>query len=138
MAEFLLKQLDSQHLEVSSAGLECGGLHPFTVEVMQEIGHSLEEKAQRKVSDLNPADYDLVITLCDRAKAECPEFPSAEVIHWRFEDPLKTTDRDKQKRLFQLIRDQIAVRLRLFALVHSRSETIGVDAYRETSRAAAR
>src|SRR5262249_43740654 len=59
-------------------------------------------------------------TLCDRARLECPTFPEAELVHWHFDDPLAIVDHTKRKRLFRSLRDQMAHRVRLFALVHAR------------------
>src|SRR5215510_11091573 len=62
-----------------------------------------------------------------RTPAYQPEllsFPSetaaAELVHWRFDDPLGAMDDIKRKRLFQLLREEIAQRVRLFALVQVR------------------
>src|SRR5437868_7036318 len=38
MAEALLNRLGSEHFEVTSAGMDCGEMHPLTVEVMRGIG----------------------------------------------------------------------------------------------------
>jgi arsenate reductase len=120
MAEALLKGLDSKHFEVTSAGIERGEMHPFTVQVMKEIGIDLEGGTTRCVDDVRHLSFDIVITLCDRARFQCPTFTQAEVVHWRFDDPLLVSDGVKQKRMFKTIRDQIAQRVRLFALVHAR------------------
>jgi len=29
--------------------------------------------------------FDFVITLCERARLECPTFHQAELVHWQFE-----------------------------------------------------
>jgi len=44
----------------------------------------------------------------------------AERVHWQVDDPLTAPDYEKQRRLFQSLRDQIAQRVRLFALVQVR------------------
>ena len=46
MAEALLTMLDSVHFEAASAGVQRGGMHPFAVEVMKEIGIDLRGKAR--------------------------------------------------------------------------------------------
>jgi len=120
IAEALLKGTDSEHFEVTSAGIDRGDTHPLTVEVMKEIGVDLERRATKATRDILDRGFDLVITLCDRAKVECPKFQGAEIIHWQFEDPLNTRDQMQQTRMFRSLRDQIAQRVRLFALVQVR------------------
>jgi arsenate reductase len=120
MAEALLKGLDPGHFEVLSAGVERGETHPLTIEVMKEIGIDLEGRVTKAVRDLRGLGFDFVVTLCDRAKSECPNFPESEVVHWQFDNPFATPDHLKQKRIFRSIRDQIAQRIRLFALVQVR------------------
>jgi protein-tyrosine-phosphatase len=120
MAEALLNELDREHFAVISAGIDCGETHPLTVEVMKEIGIDLGKRVAKAAKDVLEPGFDFVITLCDRARSECPSFPGAELVHWHFDDPLVVLDPVKQKRLFQSLRDQIAQRVRLFVLVQAR------------------
>ena len=120
IAEALLNGIDRKHFEVISAGINAGETHPFTVEVMKEVGIDLGGRIAKAIRDLLNFRFDFVITLSDRAKAECPEFPGAERIHWQVDDPSAVLDPDKQKRLFRSLRNQIAQRVRLFALVQTR------------------
>ena len=120
IAKALLDGLDSVHFEAFSAGIERGEIHPLTVEVMKEIGVDLGGRAAKAARDLLNFHFDFVITLSERAKSECPEFPNAELVHWRFDDPLAAMEDTKRRRLFQSLRDQIAQRIRLFALVQVR------------------
>jgi protein-tyrosine-phosphatase len=124
IAEALLNGADRKHFEVSSAGIDAGETHPFTVEVMKEIGIDLAGRIAKATRDHLNFPFDFVITLSERAKAECPEFPGAERIHWQVDDPLVVLDPDKQKRLFRSLRDQIAQRVRLFALVQTRFASV--------------
>jgi protein-tyrosine-phosphatase len=120
MAEALLNGLDSEYFDGTSAGIDRGQTHPLTIEVMKEIGIDLGRRATRTTHDVLGDCFDFVITLCDRARSECPSFPEAELVHWHFDDPLAVVDHTKRKRLFRSLRDQIAHRVRLFALVHAR------------------
>src|SRR5262245_60269002 len=136
MAEVLLKQVDSEHFEAVSAGLDRGESHPLTVEVMQEIGVDLKARAPKTIHDLFNRHFDFVITLSDRARSECPTFPEADVVHWEFDDPVKESDPVKQKRLFRSLRAQITQRVRLFALVQARFVPIDTDKHRARANAA--
>ena len=120
MAEALLNRLDSEHFEATSAGIDRGEMHPFTVEVMRPSDIDLEGTRTKTTREVLRLHFDFVITLCDRARFECPRFAEAELVHWRFDNPLAESDYTKQKRMFQSLRDQIAQRVRLFALVQVR------------------
>ena len=121
IAEALLTAMDPEHFEACSAGIERGEMHPLTVEVMKEIDIDLQGRTTRSVDDVQQLPFDIVITLCDRARFLCPKLTQAEVVHWRFDDPLLVSDCVKQKRMFRVLRDQINQRIRLFTLVYARS-----------------
>jgi len=122
MAEAMLNWLDSEHFEATSAGTIYGELHPLTVEVMKEIGIDLGQKTPKSVNQLLNEEFDYVITL-GRGALSCErKFPRAEVVHWKFDDPRGPDDPESQLREFRTIRDQILQRLRLFVLVHFRSQ----------------
>jgi arsenate reductase len=124
LAEALLNMVDSTHFETTSAGLQRGELHPLTIEVMKEIGIDLSGNRTKILRDVSQRDFDFVITLSERARSGCREFKDAEVIHWQFDDP-STSDPLRLKRMFESLRDQILLRIRLFALVQVRFT--GVD-----------
>jgi len=84
----LLKRLDSANFDVTSAGIDCGEMHPLAIEVIKEIGVDLEGRVPKAMHDVLNLRFDFVITLCDRARVACPGFPKAELVHWRFDDPL--------------------------------------------------
>src|SRR5262249_27050483 len=75
IAEALLKHLDSTHFDVTSAGIECEDMHPLAIEVMKEVGVDLEGRVPKAIHDVLNRGFDIVITLCDRARVACPEFP---------------------------------------------------------------
>jgi protein-tyrosine-phosphatase len=120
MAETILRRLDSEHFEATSAGIERGATHPLARDVMNAVGIDLDGKPTKTVRDLNLSGFDFVITMCDRARFECPNFAGAQRVHWRLDNPLMEADQAKQKRMFESLRDQITQRVRLFALVQAR------------------
>jgi protein-tyrosine-phosphatase len=120
IAECLLRAVDSEHFEVVSAGIESGETHPLAIETMKDIGVDLQGRATKAAREVSESGFDFVITLCERARFECPEFRGAELVHWQLDDPLAASDYEKQRRLFLTLRDQIAQRVRLFALVQVR------------------
>jgi len=123
IAEALLRRIDSEHFEAVSAGLSRGRLHPFTAEVMNEMGIDLSHRVPRRVEELTDDKFDYVITLGESASRKHLNFQGAEVIYWRFDNPAtESNDPEKQLRAFRTVRDQIAQRLRLFVIVHVRSK----------------
>ena len=121
MAEALLRLIDSRNFEASSAGLSCQPVHPLSLEVMNEIGVDLSEKAPRAVEQVRDEVFDFVIILDETAVSQPHRLTAAETVHWKFENPLTASNvPELQRRAFRALRDQIAQRLRLFAIVHVR------------------
>ncbi len=119
MAEGLLRNLAGNKFDVVSAGTNPKGLHPRSVEVMKEIGIDVSRQASKDLKQFLNQKFDYVITVCDRAKQQCPIFPGAEPIHWGFDDPAEAP-LDKELQTFRRVRDEILQRLRLFLLANEK------------------
>ena len=91
------------------------GVALANVEVMKEIGIDVSGQTSKDVKQFLQEKFDYVITVCDRAKQHCPVFPSAEPIHWGFDDPADAP-MEKQLEAFRRVRNEIQQRLRLFLL----------------------
>lgn len=115
MAEGLMRHLAGGEYDVFSAGTYPKGLHPKSVEVMSELGIDVSAHASKDVAVFLGQKFDYVITVCDRAKQQCPVFPGAAPIHWGFDDPAEAPP-DKQTIAFRNVRDEINQRIRLFLL----------------------
>ena len=113
MAEGLLRKLAGERYEVFSAGTNPKGVHPRTIEVMQEISIDVHSQTSKNVTQYQDQRFDYVITVCDRARQHCPIFPGAEPIHWGFDDPADAPEA-KQLEAFRRVRDEILQRLRMF------------------------
>jgi arsenate reductase len=113
MAEGLLRQAAGNRFEVSSAGTHPKGLHPSSVEVMKEIGIDISNHTSKDVNIFANQSFDYVITVCDRARQQCPVLPGAEAIHWGFDDPAEAPA-DRQLQVFRQVRDEIRRRINLF------------------------
>ena len=125
MAEALLNRIDAKNFEAVSAGTSRGRLHPLTVEVMKEIGSDLSQKTTKHVEDFRKHNFDYVITLDENSARAYQNSEHTETIHWRVDDPasIDVYEPEKQLRVFRMVRDQIAQRLRLFVIVHLRPQT---------------
>jgi arsenate reductase len=113
MAEGLLRHMAGDRYDVASAGTAPKGLHPKTAEVMGEVGIDVSGHTSKDLEPFVGRDYDYVITVCDRAKEQCPVFPGARPLHWCFDDPANAPA-DQQTETFRRVRDEIAEHLRSF------------------------
>ncbi len=100
MAEALLRDKASDRFEVASAGARpAARVNPFALEVLREAGIEWEGKVPKGLDGLEQERWDLVITVCDRAKEACPIFPGAPVIaHWGMPDPAEVEGPEAVKR----------------------------------------
>ena len=88
MAEALLAQAGGEQVRVASAGSHPKVVHPDAVRVMREYGIDLGGSRSKHLSEFTTRRFDLVITLCDKVREVCPEFPGGpEPVHWSIPDP---------------------------------------------------
>jgi protein-tyrosine-phosphatase/DNA-binding transcriptional ArsR family regulator len=89
MAEALARTRSGGRVEAQSAGSHPKTLHPNAVRVMQaEHGIDLAGHRSKHLSELTEQRFDRVISLCDRVREVCPEFPgNPGTIHWSIPDP---------------------------------------------------
>jgi arsenate reductase len=115
MAEAILRKFAGDRFEVFSAGIEPKGIHPLTLEVMQEAGYDLSAHTSKPLSDyIGKKNFDYLITVCSDADKQCPHFPGMGTrMHWGFEDPAAFEGSQQEKTAkFRDIRDQITDRIR--------------------------
>ena len=88
MAEALLARLGGDAVEVVSAGSRPKPLHLNAIRVMRERGIDLSGRRSKHLSEFAGRRFDYVISLCDRVREVCPEFPAhPDYIHWSMPDP---------------------------------------------------
>jgi len=88
MAEGWARALRPGRVEARSAGVLKKGLDPRAVSVMREAGVDIGGQHSKTMEELDPNEFDFVVTLCDAARDTCPAFPgSATVMHVGFDDP---------------------------------------------------
>jgi len=93
MAEALLGQLSGGGVEVASAGSRPKPLHPEAVRVMREHGIDISGHRSKHLEEFAGQRFGYVITLCDRVREVCPEFPGhPQLIHWSIADPAGEAD----------------------------------------------
>ena len=64
MAEGFAKAFGKDKVTVTSSGLEASHVDPIVVQVMSEVGIDVSDQASKPLSEFNPEDYDVVISLC--------------------------------------------------------------------------
>ena len=88
MAQAIAEQLAGPAVTAASAGSHPKPVHPNAIAVMREYGIDISSRQSRHLSVLAGQRFDYVISLCDRVREVCPEFPGpAEMIHWSIPDP---------------------------------------------------
>jgi ArsR family transcriptional regulator, arsenate/arsenite/antimonite-responsive transcriptional repressor / arsenate reductase (thioredoxin) len=116
MAEALARVRSGGLVEAHSAGSHPKPLHPNAVRVMR-VEHAIDLAGQRSkhLSVFAEQRFDRVISLCDRVREVCPEFPGRpETIHWSIPDPAAGhTDGDDEASypVFQQTAAELAIRV---------------------------
>jgi arsenate reductase len=123
MAEAVLRELGGDRFEVFSAGTHPRGVHPMTLQVLAEAGVSAAGLRSKSVTEFLDQRFDLVVTVCDRAREACPVFPSAgEQVHWGFDDPAEVEGTEEQRlEAFRRVLGEITMRLRAYLELSARS-----------------
>jgi ArsR family transcriptional regulator, arsenate/arsenite/antimonite-responsive transcriptional repressor / arsenate reductase (thioredoxin) len=93
MAEALLRQRSGGAVDVVSAGSRPKPIHPDAVAVMAEHGIDLAAARPKHLDEFAGHRFDHVITVCDRVRDICPEFPHhPATMHWSIPDPAADPD----------------------------------------------
>jgi protein-tyrosine-phosphatase len=96
LAEALLRDLGGDSIEVASGGSHPKAIHPNAVRVMRERGIDLSSATSKHLERFSRRRFDYVITLCDKVREICPEFPGdPRRIHWSIADPGLEGDTDE-------------------------------------------
>ena len=116
IAEALLNQKGKGRFHAESAGSRpAARVNPFAIAALRRFGIEWTGHPPRSVDGLEHEQWDLVITVCDRAKEACPWFPGQPVIaHWGMDDPADAEGSDEAKsRAFTLALLTLARRIDL-------------------------
>lgn len=88
MAEAFIERDSDGAIRARSAGSAPKPLHPNAVRVMAERGIDISSRKSKHLDRFVNASFDRVITLCDKVREICPEFPGAATkAHWSLADP---------------------------------------------------
>jgi arsenate reductase len=116
MAEGLIRHEAADRYEVFSAGTQPTQVRGEAVEVMRELGIDISGHRSKPLGEFAGRDFSYVITVCDRAREECPVFSGGpERLHWPFEDPASFTEAGEERlHAFRRLRDKIHARVMVF------------------------
>ncbi len=110
MAAVFLKSFDAG-LDVYSAGAEpAARINPHAVQVMREAGIDISGGTPKSVKQFVSQSFDYVITVCDDADKNCPNFIGkvGKRVHIGFIDPAKATGSEAEVlAVFRQVRDEI-------------------------------
>ena len=110
MAEGLARRAFDASVRITSAGSTPTHVNPLAIDVMAEIGIDITNQTSKSVATIDPADIDLVITLC--AEEVCPVvLQQIPHLHWPLPDPTAHGIGDDGRTSFRKTRDEIMNRL---------------------------
>lgn len=106
MAEGFARKLGAGKIDVTSSGLEASQVRPEAIATMQQIGIDISDQTSKALSDFNPEEFDVVISLCGCGVNLPVEWLTREVFEdWQLDDPAE------QPEIFPQVRDQIRERV---------------------------
>lgn len=117
MAEALAKRLYGHSAYIDSVGVRASEVDGFVVSVLDELGIDVHRHHAKTFGDVDPASFDLIVTLSPEAHHQALEFTratAAEVEYWPMPDPSAIEGlRDVRLDAYRRVRDQIFARLKL-------------------------
>lgn len=111
MAEGFARAFGKNKVVVTSSGLEASQVDPIAVQTMSEAGVDVSEQTSKPLSDFNPEDYDVVISLCGCGINLPSEWVLQEVFEdWQLDDP-EGHSIDEFRRVRDEVKDRVVALL---------------------------
>jgi arsenate reductase len=111
MAEGWARTLLSDDCVAYSAGIVAHGINPMAARVMSEAGVDITTQLSQRIEQLPVIAWDMVITVCDNAREQCPYLPGVAItVHHSFDDPpaLATNLTEEEAlKVYRRVRDEI-------------------------------
>ena len=116
IAEGLIRHEAGDLYEVYSAGTHPAEVRTEAIQVMQELGIDISKQRSKPLEEFAGQAFDFVITVCDRAREVCPDFPGNPVkVHWPFDDPAEVIGAGERRLIaFRELRDRLHARVMFF------------------------
>jgi protein-tyrosine-phosphatase/DNA-binding transcriptional ArsR family regulator len=127
MAEAFCEQLSDGAVRAVSAGSHPKPLHPNAVQVMRGRGIDIAGRRSKELTEFAEERFDYVISLCDRVREVCPEFPGEpELIHWSIPDPAADPGSDaKTLPAFERTATELCARIGFLIQAIEQTNTVG-------------
>lgn len=95
--------------KIYSAGVETHDVNPKAIATMKEDSVDISHHTSNHVDEYKDIKFDLIITVCDNAKENCPYIPgNAKRFHHNFKDPSTVKGTEEQIMTeFKRMRDEI-------------------------------
>jgi protein-tyrosine-phosphatase/DNA-binding transcriptional ArsR family regulator len=125
IAEALIEQMSGGTVQAVSAGSHPKPLHPNAVRVMRARGIDLGDRRSKHLREFTDEQFDYVVSLCDRVREACPEFPGRPaVIHWSVPDPARGAGADEETLpAFERTANELSTRIDFFIEALRRADT---------------
>lgn len=113
MAEGLVNHFLAGQVQAFSAGVAPREVNPLAIRAMAELGIDISRHRSKSVTEFEGQQFDLVITVCDSAREQCPFFPgAARMLHLGFPDPGRASGtEDERMAVFRRVRDEMRQKL---------------------------
>ena len=113
MAEALARLDYGDLLDPVSAGSRPAGfVHPLAIHAIEELGMTMDHARSKPAEDFLETSFDLVVTVCDSAAADCPTWPKARhLVNWSIEDPTFVRGEEERVAAFRATRDELRRRI---------------------------
>jgi ArsR family transcriptional regulator, arsenate/arsenite/antimonite-responsive transcriptional repressor / arsenate reductase (thioredoxin) len=108
MAEALVGAIAPGGAEALSAGSRPKPVHPEAIRAMRERDIDISGAQSKHLAVFAGERFDHVVSLCDRVREVCPEFPgSPDTVHWSIPEP-------DDRAAFARVADELTERIRFF------------------------
>jgi ArsR family transcriptional regulator, arsenate/arsenite/antimonite-responsive transcriptional repressor / arsenate reductase (thioredoxin) len=116
MAQALLEQATGGGVRTVSAGSHPRRVHPNAVAAMAGRGIDISGRRAKHMDEFAGQPFAYVITLCDRVREVCPEFPGPHApVHWSIPDPGAEEGTDEQTYpVFEAVASELTTRIEFF------------------------
>jgi len=116
MAEAMARRLYGNSAFLDSVGVHVGDLDSFAVTVLDEIGVDLHKHRGKSFDEIDPSEFDLIVTLSPEAHHRALEFTrsaATDVEYWPVPDPSAVEgSRESRLEAYRRTRDLILARLK--------------------------
>ena len=95
------ERMSPGRFRVSSAGSPALRVNPMAIEALRDYGIDWTGRRPKSIDTVCDDQWDLVITVCDRARETCPTMPGQPAFaHWSMDDPAEILDEQARECAF--------------------------------------